>query len=95
MGFPTPIMVYPGTTNQIRASDRTGLLSFTYGQGVQLACPGSSNYLYALGLGNQEAVAYCIGGNSFSIDNVTYSYNQFSCAMVIYSTKFLDKFISI
>lgn len=75
-------MVYPGTTDKIRAIDRNGLLFFSIGQGVHLACPGSMNYLNILGLGHQEATAYCMGGNNFSIDNVTYAFYQFTCAQV-------------
>lgn len=79
---PSPVMVYLGTAYSLRASNSAGLLSFNTNDGVHLACPGANNYLSVLGVGRQEADAYCVSGTTFRVNNVNYAFNQLRCQRV-------------
>lgn len=80
VGKPSPIMLYPGTKNSVRASNSAGRLSLNNGNGILLACPGQGNYVRINR--KQESIAYCVGGTTFSLDGTHYDFNQLACQKV-------------
>lgn len=44
IGSPPPLLIRPGSTAFVSASDTKGSLTFGVNENVLLACPGASNY---------------------------------------------------
>lgn len=79
VGRPTPLMLYPGTTSSVRAANAAGLLSFSYGQAITLACPGSNNYVTVAGVAAQEVQATCVSGTTFAVNGRQYAIRELVC----------------
>lgn len=82
MGQPSPLFVYPGTTQYIRAADTKGRLSFNQFQSVLISCPGNGNYVRIKGTNVQEIIATCLTDKSFLVDGVQYNIKDLTCQKV-------------
>jgi hypothetical protein len=59
--------------------DADGIVTFTAGEEVLLACPGNNNYLSFAGSGTRTVLATCKSGTTFYINSISYNFSDFAC----------------
>lgn len=79
-----PLLVDPNTRAVIRTTDTRGNINLVANRNILLACTGVGNFLTVRGQGAHERTATCVSGQTFRVDGINYTFNQFTCLNVRY-----------
>jgi hypothetical protein len=73
---PQPLIIKPGTSAFIYPEDKTGIVYLNDSEEIEIYC--TSGLKVPSGVGN-SAIVKCVEGNHFAVDNVDYSFKNFTC----------------